>query len=100
MLGLFSPIVVADDDAVGREVVSRVLEKSGHPTVTAADGARAWELIQAGKPPLVVLDWDMPKLTGIDVLRRVKLTVDRTPPYVLLLTSRSEVHDRVRGLTV
>lgn len=95
-----APIVVADDDAVGRELVSRVLEKAGHPTVTAPDGARAWELIQSVKPPLAVLDWDMPHLTGLDVLRRVKLTVDRTPPYVLLLTSRTEVRDRVRGLTV
>jgi sigma-B regulation protein RsbU (phosphoserine phosphatase) len=95
-----APIVVADDDAVGRELVSRVLEKAGHPTVTAADGERAWELIQREKPPLAVLDWDMPLLSGLDVLRRVKLTVDRTPPYVLLLTSRTEVRDRVRGLTV
>ena len=97
---LSAPIVVADDDAVGRELVSRVLEKAGHPTVTAPDGARAWELIQTVKPPIAVLDWDMPHLTGLDVLRRVKLSVDRTPPYVLLLTSRTEVQDRVRGLSV
>jgi DNA-binding response OmpR family regulator len=95
-----APIVVADDDAVGRELVSRVLGKAGHATVTAADGERAWELIQQVKPALAVLDWDMPHLTGLDVLRRVKLTVERTPPYVLLLTSRTEVRDRVRGLTV
>jgi phosphoserine phosphatase RsbU/P len=95
-----APIVVADDDAVGRELVSRVLERAGHTTVTAPDGEKAWELIQSVKPPLAVLDWDMPHLTGLDVLRRVKLTVDRTPPYVLLLTSRTEVRDRVRGLTV
>ncbi len=100
MSNLLAPIVVADDDAVGRELVSRVLEKAGHATLTAADGEKAWELIQSVKPPLVVLDWDMPHLTGLDVLRRVKLTVDRTPPYVLLLTSRTEVRDRVRGLTV
>jgi len=68
------PIVVADDDAVGRELVSRVLEKAGHPTVTAPDGERAWELIQQVKPHLAVLDWDMPHLTGLDVLRRVKDT--------------------------
>jgi DNA-binding response OmpR family regulator len=100
MSTLVAPIVVADDDAVGRELVSRVLEKAGHSTVTAPDGEKAWALIQAVKPPLAVLDWDMPHLTGLDVLRRVKLTVDRTPPYVLLLTSRTEVRDRVRGLTV
>jgi len=99
-MSTLAPIVVADDDAVGRELVSRVLEKAGHATVTAPDGEKAWELIQSVKPPLAVLDWDMPHLTGLDVLRRVKLTVDRTPPYVLLLTSRTEVRDRVRGLTV
>jgi sigma-B regulation protein RsbU (phosphoserine phosphatase) len=99
MTMLLSPIVVADDDAVGRELVSRILEKAGHSTVSAADGAHAWELIQSVKPPLAVLDWDMPHLTGLDVVRRIKLTVDRTPPYVLLLTSRTEVRDRVRGLT-
>jgi DNA-binding response OmpR family regulator len=95
-----SRIVVADDDAVSRELVSRVLEKAGHPTATAPDGERAWELIQQVKPPIAVLDWDMPHLSGLDVLRRIKLTVDRTPPYVLLLTSRTEVRDRVRGLSV
>ena len=100
MSTFLAPIVVADDDAVGRELVSRVLERAGHTTVTAPDGEKAWELIQSVKPPLAVLDWDMPHLTGLDVLRRVKLTVDRTPPYVLLLTSRTEVRDRVRGLTV
>jgi phosphoserine phosphatase RsbU/P len=100
MKALSAPIVVADDDAVGRELVSRVLEKAGHPTVTAPDGERAWAIIQEVKPALAVLDWDMPHLTGLDVLRRVKLTIDRTPPYVLLLTSRTEVRDRVRGLSV
>ena len=100
MSTFLAPIVVADDDAVGRELVSRVLERAGHTTVTAPDGEKAWELIQLVKPPLAVLDWDMPHLTGLDVLRRVKLTVDRTPPYVLLLTSRTDVRDRVRGLTV
>ncbi len=97
---MYAPIVVADDDAVGRELVSRVLEKAGHPTVTASDGERAWELIQQEKPPLVVLDWDMPRMSGIDVLRRVKLSIERAPAYVLLLTSRTDLHDRVHGLSV
>ena len=67
------PIVVADDDAVGRELVSRVPGKAADTTVTAPDGEQAWALIESVKPPLAVLDWDMPHLTGLDVLRRVKL---------------------------
>ena len=49
-------------------------ERPGHAAVTAADGVEAWKLIESLKPPLAVLDWDMPGLTGLDVLRRVKLT--------------------------
>lgn len=95
-----APILVADDDAVGLELVARVLRKAGHAVVTACDGERAWEMIQALKPPLAVLDWDMPGLDGLEVLRRVRLRFDRTPPYIILLTSHTQVRDRVRGLTV
>ncbi len=95
-----TPILVADDDAVGLELVSRVLRKSGHHVMATGDGARAWEMIQALKPPLVVLDWDMPSLDGLEVLRRLRLRFERTPPYVIMLTSHTQVKDRVRGLTI
>jgi DNA-binding response OmpR family regulator len=95
-----APILVADDDAVGLELVARVLRKAGHAVVTAPDGERAWEMLQALKPPLAVLDWDMPGLDGLEVLRRARLRFERTPPYIILLTSHSQVRDRVRGLTI
>jgi sigma-B regulation protein RsbU (phosphoserine phosphatase) len=94
-----SPILVADDDAVGLELVSRLLRKAGHDVVTSSDGERAWEMIQTFTPRLVVLDWNMPKLDGLEILRRLRLRFERTPPYVILLTSHSKVKDRVRGLT-
>jgi sigma-B regulation protein RsbU (phosphoserine phosphatase) len=94
-----TPILVADDDAVGLELVTRLLRKDGHDVIASNDGERAWEMIQAFTPQLVVLDWNMPHLDGLEILRRLRLRYDRTPPYVILLTSHSKVKDRVRGLT-
>ena len=93
-----SPIVVADDDPVGRELVARMLRSSGHPVEVAANGVDAWKLIEALKPPLAILDWDMPGLSGLEVLQRAKRAQSSAVPYVLLLTANTEVKDRVRGL--
>jgi phosphoserine phosphatase RsbU/P len=93
-----SPIVVADDDPVSRELVARMLRSSGHPVEVAANGVDAWKLIEALEPPLAILDWDMPGLSGLEVLQRAKRARSSAVPYVLLLTANTEVKDRVRGL--
>jgi phosphoserine phosphatase RsbU/P len=93
-----SPIVVADDDPVGRELVARMLRSSGHPVEVADNGVDAWKLIEALEPPLAILDWDMPGLSGLEVLQRAKRARSSAVPYVLLLTANTEVKDRVRGL--
>ena len=98
MIGAPPPIVVADDDPVSREVVARCLQAAGHAVAVAQDGLQAWTLIESQAPSLAVLDWDMPGLTGLDVLRRAKGARPDTCPYVLLLTANTEVKDRVHGL--
>ena len=98
MTSSVSPIVVADDDPVSREVVSRCLKAAGHTVAVAPDGTQAWALIESLSPVLTVLDWDMPGLTGLEVLRRAKSARPDTCPYVVLLTANTEVRDRVHGL--
>jgi sigma-B regulation protein RsbU (phosphoserine phosphatase) len=93
-----SPIVVADDDPIGRELVARMLRSSGHSVEVAANGVDAWKLIEALEPPLAILDWDMPGLSGLEVLQRAKRARSSAVPYVVLLTANTEVKDRVRGL--
>jgi phosphoserine phosphatase RsbU/P len=93
-----SAIVVADDDPVGREVVARSLRSSGHHVEVAVDGVDAWRLIEALEPSLAILDWHMPGLSGLEVMRRAKRARPNAAPYVVLLTANAEVKDRVRGL--
>ena len=65
-------ILVVDDDLVNRRVLERALERAGHETVTAADGAQALSAIAEDPPDLVLLDIVMPGIDGIEVLERLK----------------------------
>lgn len=92
-------ILIADDDTASRMVLTAVLSKWGHEVVPTRDGAQAWEALTTTDPPsLVILDWIMPGLSGIEVCRRLRETKPGIPPYVILLTCKDESDDIVAGL--
>jgi diguanylate cyclase (GGDEF)-like protein len=92
-------ILIADDDATSRLVLTGVLVKNGHDVVTTVDGTGAWEAMQQpDAPKLAILDWMMPGLSGVDVCRRVRDLASERPPYLIILTSRDEKADIVAGL--
>jgi len=86
-------ILVADDDAVTRRVIERTVRTSGHEPVEARDGEEALQIATgADAPPLLLLDWMMPKMTGVEVCRRVR-SLPQTQPYILMLSGRSLQRD-------
>ena len=88
-------ILIVDDDRKITDMLRRTLAYEGYHVVTAADGAEALTKVQAQRPDLVVLDWLMPGLDGIEVAKRLR-EADDTP--ILMLTARDAVEDRVTGL--
>ena len=81
--------LVADDDPVVAALVSASLEGWGLEVAVARDGVEAWEVLQADPSiALVVIDWSMPRLDGLDVCRRVRSDPSREHLHVLLLTAR------------
>ena len=88
-------ILVADDDRKITDMLRRTLAYEGYQVVTAADGHEALAKAAAQRPDLVVLDWMLPGLDGIEVARRIR-AADATP--ILMLTARDAVEDRVAGL--
>jgi len=90
-------IVVAEDERDLNNLVRRHLEDEGHRVVQAHDGSEAVLAVQRERPDLLVLDWMMPKLDGLEVCRRVRR--ESIVP-ILMLTARSEEIDRVLGLEV
>jgi two-component system OmpR family response regulator len=88
-------ILIVDDDPHIRQVLSFALAKAGMTTDEAADGESALGAIAARRPDLVVLDINMPKMTGLDVCRQLRASDDLP---ILFLSSRDDEIDRVLGL--
>ena len=87
-------LVVEDDEAIA-DVLRRSLRAEGHEVQSAGDGAEALLAAERFSPDLVILDLGLPRLDGIEVLRRIR--ADSDVP-VLILTARTETEDRVQGL--
>lgn len=81
-------ILVADDEAHIRHVVSMKLANAGYEVVTAMDGEEAFELCQTEMPDLLIADYQMPYLTGLELCKKLRQSerTNRTP--VLMLTAR------------
>jgi len=92
-------ILVADDDSVSRRTLQSMLEDWGYSVRVCVDGAVAWELLQrADAPSLVILDWVMPLMNGLEVCRKLRAVSTPCPTYVLLVTSKDQNADIVTGL--
>lgn len=92
-------ILVAEDDLTSRAMISAVLRKVGHHVVEARDGEEAWSTFQeANCPKIAILDWMMPGMDGLELIRRVRAVHSDKPPYLIMLTARSRKEDIVLGL--
>jgi two-component system response regulator MprA len=88
-------VLVADDERKIIDMLRRTLAYEGYHVLTAASGREALSQALAQRPDVIVLDWMMPDLSGVEVARRIRAT-DATP--ILMLTARDAVEDRVAGL--
>ena len=90
-------ILLVEDELEMARVVRRELQANGYRVVHAADGVAALDLNDREDPDLVILDWMLPTLDGLEVLRRIR---QRSTVPILMLTARGEEVDRVIGLEV
>lgn len=90
-------ILIVEDTEQLAQLIHREVASAGYDVLLAGDGRSALDIHAREHPDLVVLDWMLPGLDGIEVLRRIR---DEAPTPVLMLTARSEEIDRVMGLEV
>jgi two-component system alkaline phosphatase synthesis response regulator PhoP len=111
-----STVLVIEDDRDLRDLVRRYLERAGHAVLSTGSGVEGLALLENAVPDLVVLDLGLPDLDGLDILRRARPTPSTTGAStagssvtgspalrstpVIVLTARSDVEDRIKGLTL
>ena len=91
-------VLVVEDEPAQREVLAYNLEAEGFAVSRAENGDEALVLVDEMVPDVIVLDWMMPNLSGIEVCRRLKIRNETRNIPIIMLSARSEEVDRVRGL--
>ena len=91
-------VVIADDEPSMRLLVHATIESDDYTVVEAVDGTQAWAMIQEHKPSLVLLDVQMPGLSGLEVLQKIKALPSLAATRVILLTAKAQESDIEAGL--
>ncbi len=93
-----SKILLVDDDANARIILNRVLTKSGYEVMEASNGREALEAASKFRPDVMLIDWMMPEMDGEQLAKWIKNDATLRFTYIILLTAKGDVKDRVRGL--
>lgn len=91
-------VLIADDSDVMRALLAGSLTKLGYEVVTATNGAEAWQLFQNDPVPLVLTDWMMPELSGLELIQRIRGMNLPGYVYIVLMTGRNEKEDLVEAM--
>ena len=91
-------VLVVEDEMAQREVLVYNLEAEGFRVVTAETGEDAMLAVDEQAPDIILLDWMLPAVSGIEVCRRLKARPDTVGTPIIMLSARSEEVDKVRGL--
>ena len=90
-------VLIAEDEAVTRSLLRSTLTHWGYDVVTTANGEEACAKLKAGNIDLCVLDWEMPKMTGLDVCKWIRSSNLTPAPYSILLTAKNDPRDIQAG---
>ncbi len=90
-------ILTVEDDAVARAVLRKALQRLGHESVEAPDGEAAWERLQVEPFRVVVSDWMMPRVDGLELCQRIRRRTGQEYIYFILLTSRDATEENSRA---
>ena len=91
-------VIIADDDEMIRTMLEDVLTDAGYDVTAVADGQQALDALSEGSCRIIITDWEMPNVSGVELCRRVRELDMPGYVYLILLTSKNTVRERVEGL--
>ncbi|MBW1972101.1 MAG: response regulator, partial [Deltaproteobacteria bacterium] len=91
-------ILVVDDDKDIRLFLSKILNKWGHKVVLASNGEEAWEILKKEEISFLITDWMMPKVSGIELCKKIRGTDFKHYIYIIMLTARDAKKELIEGM--
>lgn len=92
-------VLIADDEPTSRALLTGLLEDSGYEVVVATDGSEAWAVLRRpDAPKMLILDWVMPGMNGIEILESLRATQEGVPAYVIMVTEKQDRESTVVAL--
>ncbi len=91
-------VLIADDDAVARRVLQSTIGSLSHEVTVVEDGREAWACLREARYDVLITDWVMPHIDGLELCRRVRGRPNDAYTYVILVSARNATEDIVRGI--
>ena len=91
-------ILVADDDPTSLLIAGMALRNLGHECHTVSDGAQAWDAFLSCRPDVVISDWMMPELTGLELCRKIRAEAQGRYTYFIMITTQGGLHEILEGM--
>lgn len=88
-------ILIAEDNYVSRLLVKKTVEKIGHRVMEAENGKLAWQMFLEHSPEMVISDWEMPEMDGMELCRKIRSHTGKAYTYIILLTAKDQMSDLV-----
>ena len=91
-------ILIAEDDAVSRMLLEKVLVKLGYKVLAAENGLKAWKLFQQNRVSMVITDWIMPEMDGMTLCKKIRSSGTDYYTYIIIVTAKDQKQDLVEAL--
>jgi putative two-component system response regulator len=91
-------ILIVDDELVSRKKMDLLVRSLGHETLVATDGLEGWGIWKNERPRMVITDWMMPRMDGLELCRKIREAEGSQYIYLIMVTSREDVNDLIMGM--
>jgi DNA-binding response OmpR family regulator len=91
-------VLIVDDDEIVRASLASLLKRSGYDVACAASGEEALHMLAAARYQVLLTDWQMPNMDGLELCRKIRLEHGRGDVYLIMLTMRNQEHERLLGM--
>ncbi len=88
-------ILIVEDDFISRSLLKKMLAEMGHEIIETEDGVQAWDVLQQKRVQLVITDWMMPRMDGLELCQKIRALGDKHYTYIIMLTARDRKTDLV-----